>query len=104
MPSGSILPTFSIPALQSLHNSQEIASFLVSDQRSSLAQTLIQPFIFPAFLVLLFYKWKSSNQLASSFLPLRDSCFFSHGLASSQPGHPACATAFPVSEPVGPAL
>lgn len=42
MPSGSILPTFSIPALQSLHNSQEIASFLVSDQRSSLAQTLIQ--------------------------------------------------------------
>lgn len=56
MPSGSILPTFSIPALQSVHNSQEIALFLVSDQRSSLAQTLIQPFIFPSFMVLSFYE------------------------------------------------
>lgn len=59
-PRSSILPASSSPALQSPRSSRAVASFLASDQRSSLAQPLLQPFILPAFVVLLFDEGKSS--------------------------------------------
>lgn len=65
-PRSSILPASSSPALQSPRSSRALASFLASDQRSSLAQPLLQPFILPAFMELLSYKGKSSR---TSFPP-----------------------------------